>query len=122
MSDTLYQECKAFNINVVVFAPGAIKSNIADSAMKAGLNVPETSFYRPYLDSIVTRILSSQGSNSMPAETMAQKVVPATLSPRPPRYFSVGGFSLVYAIFAWLPKTWVLNLLWRKFKGTPKRA
>lgn len=122
MSDALYQECKPFNINVVCVAPGAIKSNIAASVLKAGINMPETSFYKPYTDAIVSRILGSQGPRSMSAEDFAKKVVTATLSHRPPRYLSAGGFATLFAAFAWLPKTLVLNLLWWRFRGTPQQA
>jgi len=120
LCDVLYLECQPFNINIVCVAPGGVKSNIADTQLKAGISMPENSLYKAYTQSIVDRILASQGPKSISAEQMASLVVTASLAPSPPRYVSMGASSVIFKIFAWLPKTWVLNFLWRRLRGNPK--
>jgi len=115
--DAIYQECKPFNINVVCVAPGAVKTNIAQSQTKDGINVSEKGFYKPWTDVILNRIYQSQGPNSISPQEMAKAVAAATLSSSPPRYFTKGGHSTKFQIIAWLPKTFVLDTMWNMCKG-----
>ena len=117
VTEVLYQECQAFNIHVTLVVPGAVKSNIADTQLKTGIVMPENSFYKSYADAIVKRIMLSQGANSMTAEDMARLVVTKTLSKSPPQYLTMGGSSFLFSLFLWLPRTFVLNLLWKRFRG-----
>lgn len=119
VSDVLWLECKPFNITVTLISPGAVKSNIANNAVNS-IHMPEDSLYRPYRDSIVARIMASQGPNSMPGEEFARLAVNATLAEKPPRFISIGGGVTMWKIFTWLPKTLVLLLLWRRFLKVPK--
>ncbi|PSS29641.1 hypothetical protein PHLCEN_2v2789 [Hermanssonia centrifuga] len=114
ISDVLWQESKPFNINVTYVAPGAVKSNIANTTLASGIHMPDDSLYKSYVAQITQRMLASQGPNSMPAEEFAIGVVTATLSPKPPRSTTLGGNAAVYKIFGWLPRTWVLELLWKQ--------
>ncbi|KAI0684751.1 oxidoreductase [Cytidiella melzeri] len=122
VTEVLYQECKPFNINVTLIAPAAIKSNIADTQLKAGIVMPENSLYKSYTDAIIKRVLTSQGSNALSAEDMAKMVVTKTLSNAPPRYMTMGGNSFLFTIFLWLPRTYVLNFLWKRFRGSQGTA
>lgn len=116
LTEGLFMECKPFNINVMLLAPGSVKSNIAASGTEA-FRLPENSLYRGYLDQIVRRINSSQGPNSMPTADFARVVVKNALAKNPPRYLTLGGNSTMFSIFQWLPRTWVLNLLWKRFSN-----
>jgi len=120
LSDVLYQECKPFNINVVCVMPGGIKSHISDSILKSGITLPEHSFYKPWYQAIYNRALISQGPGSLPAPEMAKMVVARSLSSSPPRQMTMGLASFTFRILAWLPKTLVLNLLWKRFSSTSK--
>ncbi|KAI0095212.1 oxidoreductase [Irpex rosettiformis] len=117
VTEVLYQECQAFNIHVTLVVPGAVKSNIADTQIKAGIVMPENSLYKSYADAIIKRVMLSQGSNAMTAEEMAKLVVTKTLSKSPPQYMTMGGSSFAFSIFLWLPRAFVLNLLWKRFRG-----
>ncbi|KAI0803199.1 oxidoreductase [Irpex lacteus] len=118
VTEVLYQECQAFNIHVTLVVPGAVKSNIADTQLKAGIVMPENSLYKSYTEAIIRRVLLSQGSNAMTAEDMAKLVVTKTLSKSPPQYLTMGGSSFTFSLFLWLPRAFVLNFLWKRFRGT----
>ncbi|KAI0343870.1 oxidoreductase [Trametopsis cervina] len=116
LTEVMYQECKPFNITVVLVAPGAIKSNIAANQLDRGIAMPESSLYKPWTNTILRRVSISQESNGMPSHKMAKMVVSASLSRSPPRVMAMGGYSFVWKVFAWLPTTWVINLLWLMFR------
>ena len=108
------------DIDVVLLIPGAVKSNIANTALAAGSLVPDDSFYKPFEPQIVNRVLASQGSSSMPTIEFSRQVVDNTLRPKPPRSIMIGGSTFLWKLFAWLPKTWVLNRLWKVFLNVRK--
>lgn len=108
-------EAKPFDVNVVLIIPGAVKSNIADKALASGVHVPDGSLYKSYEPQIVSRVLVSQGASSMPSDEFARRIVNATLAVRPPRSIMIGGSTTYWKIFAWLPKTMVLDRLWNIF-------
>ncbi|OSD06256.1 NAD-P-binding protein [Trametes coccinea BRFM310] len=114
LSETLYMECKPFNIHVVLLAPGGVRSNIVtNQSGPERLKFPATSLYADYVDSILTKLTASQRGHPTPADAFAKQVVGAVLKPHPPRYMTLARMSGVYWAFTWLPRTWVLNLLWR---------
>ncbi|KAI0347958.1 oxidoreductase [Trametopsis cervina] len=117
LTEVLYQECQAFNINVTLIVPAAVKSNVVKTVLKSGMVLPEYSLYKPYADAIIKRVWLSQGANALRAEELAKMVVPKTLSSSPPRYMTMGGGVLMFRLFEWLPRTFLLNYLWRRFRG-----
>lgn len=113
-------EAKPFDVNVVLIMPGAVKSNIADKALASGVHMPDESMYRSYEPQIVRRVLTSQGPGSMPSDEFARRAVNATLAARPPRSIMIGGSTTYWKMFAWLPKTMVLDSLWNRFLKVPE--
>jgi hypothetical protein len=107
-------ECRPLGIKVFHVAPGAVKSNIADTAAK-NFSLPPGSLYESFLANIMDRIYSSQGSHSMPTEEFAKQVVAKTLQKNPPSYLCLGGQSLLLTILTWLPRTVVMGILWRRY-------
>jgi len=111
-------ECAPFNISVVHVSPGGIRSEIGNKLLST-LSLSPDSFYTGWMDSMIRRIELSQTSRSMPSEVFARRVVKAVLKPRPPRYMTLGGGSTVWAMFQWLPRRFVLWLLWQTIAGKP---
>ncbi|TFY82951.1 hypothetical protein EWM64_g1066 [Hericium alpestre] len=114
ISQTLQMECRPFNINVMLVAPGGIKSNIA-SNYASKFSLAPTTLYARFLPNIVERIAVSQGSGSMPTDVFASRVVNEALAKTPRFYLSIGASTTLYKIFAWLPRLFVLNFLWERF-------
>lgn len=107
-------ELKPFNISVLHVSPGGIKSNIANNGT-ARMNVARDTLYADFVPLILKRIQSSQGPNSMPTREFAARVVAKALSKKPPRYMTLGGSSGLFTLFKWLPRGFVLYILWRTF-------
>ncbi|KAG6911602.1 hypothetical protein DXG01_011905 [Tephrocybe rancida] len=112
ISDVLSMECKPFNISVLHVAPGGIQSNISANAV-GRYALPESSLYAAFLPNIIGRIHASQAPGSMPTDIFAKEVAAKALRKSPPMYMSLGSNSTVLAIIKWLPKSWVLWLMWR---------
>ena len=113
-------ECKPFNINVVLVAPGDIKSNIAAN-QEQRINLPPGSLYSDYVDSLLRKLNASQG-NPTPAHEFARGVVSAIMAARPPRYLRLGAMPMVYRFLNWLPRGWILRYFWETKAEAPRRA
>ncbi|PCH34060.1 oxidoreductase [Wolfiporia cocos MD-104 SS10] len=118
ISETLWMECVPFNISVVHLAPGGVKSNIAANFIDK-FSLPPDSFYLDYIDSIMRRLNLSRSPKVMPTEEFARKTVAAVLSRNPPRYMTLGMASGLFKFLQWLPRGFVLWMMWRSFVGKP---
>ncbi|PPQ67156.1 hypothetical protein CVT25_005757 [Psilocybe cyanescens] len=118
LSEVLSMELQPLNISVLHVAPGAVKSNIANNGASRFSLAPGT-LYADFLSDIHRRISSSQGPNSIPSQVFAQKVVANALRKSPPRYMTLGGNATLFKVLKWLPRGFVLYLMW---KGYSKRA
>ncbi|KAF8640534.1 hypothetical protein AX17_000196 [Amanita inopinata Kibby_2008] len=114
ISEVLSMECKPLGISVLHVAPGSVKSNIADNAAER-YSIPPDSLYKSYLPNIMYRIYISQGSQSMPTRDFAKAVVTKALRTHPPTYMMSGGFTGLFALLKWLPRTFVLFLVWKLY-------
>ena len=115
-------ECKPLNINVVLLAPGSVKSNIAAN-QAPHVCLPPDSLYKDYVDSVLKRLTMSQENNPLPTDVFARTTVDAVLRPGgPPRYMSLGKLSGWYRVFEWLPRGWVLDMFWNWLCEGPKKA
>lgn len=114
ISEVLSMECKPLNISVLHVAPGAVRSNISSNAASRFTLSPD-SLYSDYLPNIMQRIYASQGPQSMPSDDFAKQVVSKALQKSPPRYLSIGGHAWLFYIFKWLPRGFVLYLMWKQY-------
>ncbi|KAI8647254.1 hypothetical protein BD408DRAFT_408859 [Parasitella parasitica] len=102
MSDTLRLELKPFGIQVVVVAPGSIKSNFGSAGAKT-VDIPEDSLYTSVAKFVIARANMSQGTGNTPNEVFATHVVKKVLQPISPRYITYGANSWVFLLFYYLP-------------------
>lgn len=114
LSDVLSMECKPFNISVLHVAPGAVQSNIAANGGR-DYSLPPDSLYTAYLPNILKRVYASQSPTTMPTEAFAKLVVSKALHPTPPLYLLAGGNTWLFGLMKWLPKSWVLFIMWREY-------
>jgi len=112
LTEVLYMECKPFNIDVMLVLPGSVKSNISKNQASI-FTFSRDSLYTRYLDNVIARIHASQGNNALPADKFAEQVVAKALGRDPPLYFRLGGNVWLFSTFKWLPRTWVLWLMWK---------
>ena len=81
-SESLRRELMLFGIDVVVIAPGAVKTPIWSKAEEVDLSVYENSPYLPALKKIRAFMLTL-AATGLPAETIAEKVFGALTLPKP---------------------------------------
>lgn len=117
MTDALAMECSYLNknIKVILVAPAAVKSNIANNM--AGYDLSPDSLFGQFTQIIHKRIATSQGENALTAEEFSQQVVYQVLRPNPPEYVTLGGFATVFAIAEWLPRSlvrWIMSKIWNR--------
>lgn len=105
-------EVAPFNIHVVHISPGGVRTNINANALSQ-LSLREDSLYKPWFDSIVSRLHRIQSSSGLSAEGFAQRVVKQVLKPNPPRYMTLGSGATASAILQWFPRAFVCWLMWR---------
>jgi 1-acylglycerone phosphate reductase len=116
MSEAMAMELQPLNIQVLHVAPGSIISNIASNATASFVLAPD-SLWSAYLPDMVRRINASQGPNAMPSAVFARKVVGKALSRNLGfyTYLSEGGNAALFRFLRWLPRTWVLRLMWKTY-------
>ncbi|KAF4623779.1 hypothetical protein D9613_002174 [Agrocybe pediades] len=114
VSEVLSMELSTLNIKVLHVAPGGVKSHIADNGSSRFQLAPD-SMFASYLPMIQKRIATSQGPDSIPSEVFAKEVVKNALKETPPRYMTLGGKATFFQFLKWLPRGYVLNMVWRTF-------
>jgi hypothetical protein len=109
-------EGRALGISVLHIAPASVTSNISANGEKI-FKLPPDSLYARFLPNILQRLHASQGPESMASNEFAKQVVVLALCQNPPayRYALLGGNFWTFALLKVLPKTMVLNFMWRRF-------
>ncbi|SPO25208.1 related to AYR1 - NADPH-dependent 1-acyl dihydroxyacetone phosphate reductase [Ustilago trichophora] len=131
LSDTLRLELAGFGIKVVVVAPGAIKSSIADNTLKNQSKAPSASsssdsddlgylpadsMYKHVEDLVKFRAEFSQQGEPTPSETFARNVRKWVGAANPGAYLFTGKKSLTVWISYYLPtrvKDWIIGRIFQ---------
>jgi 1-acylglycerone phosphate reductase len=116
LSETLFMECKPFNVNVVLVAPGFTVSNMSQNSIDS-MHIPENTLYKNELGIIMDRVKRIASDDAMPLDQFANQVVDHVLKPKPAFYLTLGGQASSARLVWFLPSEWRLNYVWKFFGG-----
>ena len=116
LTESLYMECRPLGIAVVHVNAGGARTNIVKN-MGAHHAVPPTTLYAPYEAVIREEFDPARTDKATPPEEFARVVVRGALPARgsPDRVVWVGAGSSFVKVIRWLPKGFILRLLWNQF-------
>src|SRR5215213_2941681 len=103
LSESLRRELMLFGIDVIIIAPGAVKTPIWGKAEEVDISVYKNSPYFPALEK-VRAFMMGLGATGLPAETIAEKVFGALTLPNPKVRYTIVPDPMQRWIAAVLPK------------------
>jgi len=108
-TEVLEMECRPFNIDVMLLAPAAIKTNIYSNYQNFQLR--KGSLYAKFLYHVRER-LKGMGDKAMPPSDFAESVISKAVQRNPPRYILLGTGSTLFRFVQTIPRQWRLNIAW----------
>jgi NAD(P)-dependent dehydrogenase (short-subunit alcohol dehydrogenase family) len=120
LSEGLRRELMLFGIDVVVVAPGAVKTPIWDKAEEVDMSVYRDSPFFPALEKIRAFMLQI-AAKGLPAEQIAEIIATALTTAKPKTRYQVAPNPLETLALALLPKRMLDKVLAKRLGLTPIR-
>lgn len=119
LSEGLRRELMLFGIDVIIVAPGAVKTPIWDKAEEVDVSIYGNSPFFPALQKIRTFMLEL-GKKGLPAERIAEVIAHALTAPSPKTRYQIAPDPLQNLAVAVLPKRTVDKIIARRLGLAPK--
>ena len=119
LSESLRRELMLFGIDVVIIAPGAVKTPIWSKAQEVDTSGYKNSPYFPALQKVRAFMLHL-GSIGLPAEKIAEKIFEALTVPNPKVRYSITPDPVRHLVTALLPKRTVDKIIAKRLGLTPQ--
>ena len=119
LSESLRRELMLFGIDVIIVAPGAVKTPIWGKAEEVDLSIYKNSPYFPALQKIRAFMLHLS-TIGLPAETIAEKVFEALTLPNPKVRYMVAPDPMRQWVMGLLPKRTVDKIIAKRLGLTPR--
>jgi NAD(P)-dependent dehydrogenase (short-subunit alcohol dehydrogenase family) len=118
LAESLRRELMLFAIDVIIVAPGAVKTPIWAKAEEVDISAYRNSPFYPALQKVRTVMLQF-GANGLPAETIAATVFEALTTAKPKVRYQITPDPLRHLAAAILPKRTVDRIIARRLGLTP---
>ncbi len=118
LSESLRREMMLFGIDVIIIAPGAVKTPIWSKAEDVDISVYRNSPYFPALQKVRAFMLQL-GSTGLPAERIAEGIANALTLPSPKVRYSLTPDPIRHLVLALLPKRMVDRIIAKRLGLMP---
>jgi NAD(P)-dependent dehydrogenase (short-subunit alcohol dehydrogenase family) len=118
LSESLRRELMLFGVDVVIVAPGAVKTPIWSKAEEVDISAYQDSPYFPALQKVRAFMLQL-GANGLPPERIAETVYEALTSPHPKVRYQVTPDPMRHIITTYLPKRVVDKIIAKRLGLMP---
>jgi NAD(P)-dependent dehydrogenase (short-subunit alcohol dehydrogenase family) len=119
LSESLRRELMLFGIDVIIIAPGAVKTPIWDKAEEVDISPYKNSPYLPMLEKI-RAVMLALGANGLPPEAIAEKVFGALTLPKPKVRYVVAPDRVQLFMASVLPKRMLDRIIAKRLGLTPQ--
>jgi NAD(P)-dependent dehydrogenase (short-subunit alcohol dehydrogenase family) len=118
LSESLRREMMLFGIDVIIIAPGAVKTPIWGKAEDVDISPYKNSPFYPALQKVRTVMLQF-GKNGLPAATIAERVHEALTTAQPKVRYQITPDPIRHLVTAILPKRTVDRIIAKRLGLTP---
>jgi NAD(P)-dependent dehydrogenase (short-subunit alcohol dehydrogenase family) len=118
LSESLRRELMLFGIDVIIVAPGAVKTPIWSKAEQMDLSVYKNSPYFPALNKVMA-FMMKLGETGLPAERIAEVVFEGLTAARPKVRYQVSPDPMRHLVTAALPKRVVDRIIAKRLGLLP---
>ncbi|MFY9953999.1 SDR family oxidoreductase [Bradyrhizobium sp.] len=118
LSESLRRELMLFGIDVVIIAPGAVKTPIWGKAEEVDVSPFRNSPFFPALESI-RKLMRQLGENGLPPEKIAERIFEALTLPSPKVRYQITSDPMRHVITSVLPKRMVDKIIAKRLGLMP---
>jgi hypothetical protein len=118
LSESLRREMMLFGIDVIVIAPGAVKTPIWSKAEEVDISSYKNSPFFPALERI-RKFMLHLGETGLPAEKIAERIADALTSASPKVRYQITPDPMRHLVTALLPKRMVDNIIAKRLGLLP---
>src|SRR6266404_723335 len=118
LSESLRREMMLFGIDVIIIAPGAVKTPIWSKAEEVDISAYKNSPFFPALERI-RKFMLKLGESGLPAQTIAERIADALTSVRPKVRYQITADPMRRLMNAVLPKRMVDKIIAKRLGLMP---